>query len=43
MMPAVSKHVDQAASKRVIHPNKAARVKSRLAHLVVRSKQSTAV
>jgi small subunit ribosomal protein S20 len=43
MIPAVSKRVDQAAAKRVIHPNKAARVKSRLARLVVRSKQSTAV
>lgn len=27
----VAKEVDQAAAKRVIHPNKAARVKSRLA------------
>jgi small subunit ribosomal protein S20 len=32
-LPEVSKRLDQAGAKRLIHPNKAARLKSRLAKL----------
>ncbi len=32
--------LDKAASKKIIHANKAARLKSRMSHLIVRSKQA---
>jgi small subunit ribosomal protein S20 len=38
----VATQVDRAGAKRVIHPNKAARVKSRLQHLIRKAKQGTA-
>lgn len=37
MLVAMSKSLDQAASKRVIHVNKAARTKSRLNHLIAKA------
>ncbi|MDZ4851826.1 MAG: 30S ribosomal protein S20 [Pirellulaceae bacterium] len=37
MLSAMSKSLDQAASKRVIHVNKAARTKSRLHQLIVKA------
>lgn len=37
MLSAMSKSLDQAASKRVIHVNKAARTKSRLNQLIVKA------
>ena len=37
MLSAMSKSLDQAASKRVIHVNKAARTKSRLSQLIVKA------
>jgi len=36
----VAKRLDQAGAQRVIHPNKAARLKSRLQHLIKKAKQS---
>lgn len=36
------KHMDQAASKRVVHPNTVARVKSRLSARIKAAKQVTA-
>ena len=37
-----AKRLDQAGAQRVIHPNKAARLKSRLQHLIKKAKQSKA-
>ncbi len=37
MLVSMSKSLDQAASKRVIHVNKAARTKSRLSHLIAKA------
>jgi small subunit ribosomal protein S20 len=37
-----AKKLDRAASKRIIHPNAAARTKSRLAHLIVVAKKKSA-
>lgn len=38
----VTKKLDQAAAKHVIHRNKASRIKSRLQHLIKTSKQPAA-
>lgn len=37
-----AKQLDRAGAARVIHPNKAARMKSRLQHLIKKSKQAPA-
>jgi small subunit ribosomal protein S20 len=37
-----AKQLDRAGAARVIHPNKAARTKSRLQHLIKKSKQAPA-
>ena len=42
MLVAMSKSLDQAASKRVIHVNKAARTKSRLNHLIAKASSAPA-
>jgi small subunit ribosomal protein S20 len=39
---ATAKKLDRAGVKRVIHPNAAARTKSRLSHLIVAAKSKTA-
>ncbi len=41
MLVAMHKSLDQAASKRIIHVNKAARTKSRLSHLIVKASSAT--
>jgi small subunit ribosomal protein S20 len=40
LLPSLYKLLDQAAAKGVIHANKSSRTKSRLAHVVVKSKQA---
>ena len=42
MLPALSKQLDQAAAKRIIHYNKASRLKSRLVHMVNTKKSPAA-
>ncbi|MCH5373101.1 MAG: 30S ribosomal protein S20 [Planctomycetes bacterium] len=38
-----AKRLDQAGAQRVIHPNKASRLKSRLQHMIKKAKQSETV
>ena len=42
IVPALSKQLDQAAAKRIIHCNKASRLKSRLVHLIKSQKSPAA-
>jgi small subunit ribosomal protein S20 len=42
LLTAMHKSLDQAASKRIIHVNKAARTKSRLSHLIAKASQEKA-
>ncbi len=37
-VPALAKQLDQAAAKGMIHKNKASRLKSRIAHMLVKAK-----
>lgn len=41
MSVAVTKLLDQSASKGFIHPNKASRLKSRMSHAIVSAKKSS--
>jgi small subunit ribosomal protein S20 len=42
LVPALAKQLDQAAAKRIIHFNKASRLKSRLVHMITSNKSPDA-